>query len=117
MIVSAGFYGTQSDWSSVRIEWKKQLGKDGLDYFKTGEYKSLEKQFAKFKTSAYPPPTGRDEARKIRSALLEIIKRHPQIHGVGVAIPVQDYNEVCSRPEAPGVFGGDPYHRALESVI
>jgi hypothetical protein len=117
MIISAGFYGTQSEWGSVRLEWRKRLLEDGLEYFKTSEYKSLDGQFAKFKTSTYPRPTGRDAARKIRSALLEIIKRHPQIQGVGVAIPVQDYKEVCSRPEAAGVFGGDPYHRALESVI
>jgi hypothetical protein len=115
MVISAGFYGTRNDWGSLRLAWTKRLREDGLKYFKTSEYKSLTGQFAKFRVD--PPPTGRDKARKLRSELQDILQRYPGIRGIGVVIPVQDYTEVCSRPESVGVFYGDPYHRALESVM
>jgi hypothetical protein len=65
LLVSAGFLGTKNDWHHLRIAWKKRLKKDGLEYFKTSEYKMLDGEFSKFKTAAYPPPTGREKAAKI----------------------------------------------------
>jgi hypothetical protein len=117
LIISAGFCGLKDEWGPLRTEWIKKLAEDGLEYFKTSEYKMLSGQFAKFKTSAYPPPTGRDNARRIRTGLQEVMARHPLIRGIGITIPVSDYNEVCALPEAQGVIYGNPYHRALESVM
>jgi len=120
MVVSAGFIGTKEAWGSLRRDWSKRLREDGLDYFKTSEYKMLEGQFAKFKDEAKYPKSegrGRDAARKIKTDLQEIVKLNHPIVGVGIAIPVVDYNTICARPDAHGVFYGDPYHRALESVM
>lgn len=115
--MSAGFIGTLEAWGRLRSAWSKRLSVDGLKYFKTSEYKMLDGEFSKFKTAAYPPPSGRNAAKKIRADLQALVEREHDIHGVGVAIPVTDYNEVCARPEAQGVMFGDPYHRALESVM
>jgi Protein of unknown function (DUF3800) len=117
LIVSAGFFGTKEDWGQLRIAWSRRLKEDGIRYFKTSEYKMLEEEFAKFKTAAYPAPTGRQKAKEIRDSLRGILREHPRIRGVGVAIAIEDYNKVCARPEAQGVLIGSPYHRALDSVM
>lgn len=46
-----------------------------------------------------------------------MLQNNPRILGVGLAVPVDDYNKVCARPEANGIFAGNPYHRALEGVL
>ncbi len=117
LLVSAGFLGTKDDWHHLRIAWKKRLKKDGLKYFKTSEYKMLEGEFARFKTAAYPSPNGRNKASQIRNDLQDILRKHPRVLGVGEAIPVDDYSKVCARPEAQGIFPGNPYQRALEGVL
>ena len=117
MVISAGFYGTKDDWGKLRAAWARRLKEDGLEYFKTSEYKMLEGQFAKFRTAAYPKPTGRDKAKGIRDDLQAIFRCIPGIQGVGIAIAMDDYEKVCLRPEADGVITGDPYRRALEGVL
>lgn len=117
LFVSAGFFGTRVDWSSLRKAWSKVLDDKGVGYFKSSEYNHLTDQFARFRTKAYPPPTGRDAAKEIKLALQQIVKDHPFIRGIAVSIVVPEYERICSRPEATGVFGGDPYHRALESIM
>ncbi len=114
MFVSAGFYGMREDWSALRTAWTARLRRDGLEYFKTSEYKMLTGQFAKFKQ--YPPPTGRDKARELRSDLQTILKQVPAIRGIGICIPMDDLEKFYSRPEAQK-FCGNPYQRALEGVI
>jgi hypothetical protein len=117
MVISAGFFATKEDWGRLRSAWTTALRKEGIDYFKTSEYKMLEGQFKQFKTAAYPPPKGRQKATEIRSVLLQILKGVPGIQGVGVGIPIHDYDKVCSRPEADDFFPADPYRRALEGVL
>ena len=72
VFVSAGFFGSLDHWQQVRLAWGKCLKENGLEYFKTSEYKSLTGQFSKFKTADYPPPRGRERASEIREALLAI---------------------------------------------
>lgn len=118
MFVSGGFFGTKEDWGKLRIAWAKRLKDDELEYFKTSEYKMLTGQFAKFKSVGYPPPTGRDKARTIRSDLQEIMRGISGIQSISVAIPMDIYNKVAARPEAAPEFAqGSPYRRALESVM
>jgi Protein of unknown function (DUF3800) len=119
MLVSAGFFATKEEWGKLRVAWNKRLRDDGLEYFKTSEYKMLTGQFARFKTDLYPPPTGREKARQIRSDLQEIMRRIPGIQGIGVALLVDAYAKVASRPEAVeiGLFQGNAYQSALESIM
>jgi len=117
LLVSAGFVGTKDAWHKLRVAWKKRLKKDGLKYFKTSEYKMLEGEFSQFKSTFYPPPTGREKAAEIRSDLQAILRNNPDIAAVGIAIPVDDYKKVCARPEAAEIFKGNPYQRALEGVM
>jgi hypothetical protein len=117
MVVSAGFVGTQNDWGKLRISWTKRLNEDGLKYFKTSEFKMLTEQFARFKTADYPPPTGREKARQIRSDLQAILKRVSGIRGIGLCLPMDDLNKVCARPEATPYYAGDPYNLAFQSVL
>jgi hypothetical protein len=115
MIVSAGFCGTKAAWTPLRKLWKARLKQDGLEYFKTSEYKMLKEQFEVFRK--FPPPIGRNKAKELRSDLQEIVALNQKIVGIGVAIPVEEYEQVANAPESKGLFGSNPYHRALESVI
>jgi len=117
MFVSAGFFGTREDWSSLRKSWTSVLKEKGIDYFKSSEYNHLTDQFAKYRTASYPPPSGRQAAKEIKDALQQVVRQYPAIRGVGISVLVEDYEKVRSRPETNGVFGDNPYHRALESVM
>jgi len=117
VFVSAGFFGTIEYWSDLRVAWSKCLKHYGLEYFKTSEYKMLREQFARFKTAAYPAPTGREKANEIRDSLLEIPRNLSGIKGIGCIIPVEDYAKVCARPEAKEFFETMPYRRALEGIF
>jgi len=118
IVLSAGFFGTKQEWGNMRAQWGKILRDEGIDYFKTSEFKSLDGQFERFHDEGkYPKPAGRTEARRIKAALQEVMTKHPRLRGIGITIPVADYKDVCARPEAQGVMYGSPYHRALESVM
>ena len=117
LFVSAGFFGPKDDWLSLRKDWTTVLKEKGIDYFKSSEYNYLCDQFAKYRTDSYPPPYGRNAAKGIKDALGEVVRRHPFIRGVGISVLVEDYEKVRSRPETNGIFGENPYHRALESVM
>ena len=117
MFVSAGFFGTRDNWSSLRKSWKVVLDEKGIDYFKSSEYNHLTHQFARFRTPVYPPPSGRNAAKEIKAALQQVVSLHRNIRGIGLSVQVRDFEKVCSRPEASTIFGSNPYHRALESVM
>src|SRR5215467_7340924 len=117
VFVSAGFMGSKESWAELRVAWSKCLKHYGLEYFKTSEYKMLRDQFASLRTAAYPPPTGREKANKIRDSLLAIPRNMGSIKGVGCIIPVEDYTKVCARPEAKEFFAAKPYRRALDGIF
>jgi hypothetical protein len=117
VFVSAGYFGTKEYWADLRREWNKRLKEFGIDYFKTSEFKMLTGQFSQFKTTQYPPPTGRDAANEIRDTLLAIPRNLSGLVGVGVVIPVDDYKKVCAIPGCKEFFETDPYRRALEGVF
>lgn len=117
LMVSAGFFGAKDDWKSLRIAWKRVLRKHGMDYFKSSEYYRLEGQFARFRTNAFPPPKGREAARQVRSDLQTVLKGHPGIAGIGVAVLLDAYNKVLSRSEALKALPRNPYLAALNSVV
>jgi hypothetical protein len=117
IMVSAGFFGTKEDWGSLRIAWKSVLRNHGIEYFKSSEYNNLTGQFAKFRTDQYPRPKGREAAQQIREELQGVLEKHPNIHGIGVLILLEDYSRALARPDAEGVLPPNPYHAALNSVI
>jgi hypothetical protein len=117
MFVSAGFFGDKDDWKNLRVAWSACLKRNNIAYYKASEYNRLEGEFARFRTAQYPRPTGRDAAYQIKYELQEIVKANQRIRGVGVAVLVDDYEKVRSHPEAKDIFGPDPYHCALESVM
>jgi hypothetical protein len=115
VFVSAGFVGQRENWTSLQSEWKKCLLGHGIAYFKTSEYKMLTGEFAKFRV--YPKPHGRNRAKVVKDDLQQIIATPRSIIGVAIAVKVEDYKKVISRPEAIGIFDVNPYHRALESLM
>jgi hypothetical protein len=118
MIISAGFFAVPQVWKPFRQAWNACLRACGIEYFKTSEWRMLNGQFARFKAVDYPLPTGRQAANAIRDELRNILERFSKnINGIGIAIPVADYEEVCAMDEAHAIIFGDPYHHALQSVI
>ena len=117
MFVSAGFFAGRDDWGSLRTQWDRVLREAEIEYFKSSEYNHLDGEFARFRTAAYPPPSGRNAAKEIKDRLQQLVKNHPSIRGVGVFVIVDDFNKVCAHSEAADVFPPNPYHRALESVM
>lgn len=117
LMVSAGFFGTENDWGSLRVAWRKVLKKHALEYFKSSEYYRLEGQFAKFKSDQYPKPKGREAAQTITTELQKVMQQHNLIRGIGISVPLETYYRVYERPEAKGVLPRDPYQLALESVV
>src|SRR5690348_5751984 len=57
--ISAGFIGIEDDWKAFRILWNEILSTNNIRYFKSSEYNWLEGEFSRFKTDAYPRPSGR----------------------------------------------------------
>lgn len=118
--VSAGFVAPWREWESFRKPWRKCLMKHGIEYFKTSEMKRLSGQFARFKTSAYPRPTGADAAVAIRDELQSVLPLVRTIKGFAVCFPVALYeSEIKPLKEADGGFVAESslYNRAFESVI
>jgi hypothetical protein len=114
--VCAGFLGNKERWSSLTGTWNECLKRHRIDYFKTSEYKMMKGQFEQFR--ALDKPKGREKAQLIKNELQHIVKNHRRvIAGVGVAVNIQAYRKVQSRPEAQGILDPNPYHRALESVM
>jgi hypothetical protein len=117
MIISAGFFAPMKAWQLFRLAWNTCLRKHGIHYFKTSEFRMLTGQFQKFKSAAYPIPTGRAAADKIRNELRMILDDAHGINGIGIAIPVADYEEVSQMPEAANIMPANPYHGALVSIF
>ncbi len=113
--VCAGFYGTRTAWETFNTEWNRQLKREGIDYFKTSEFKSLTGQFKKYKS--IPKPHGREGANLVRQRLEEVLRVCPGIHGVGVVVPVMDYNAVLRHEHADSILGPNVYSRAFESTM
>lgn len=116
--ISAGFIGIEDDWKAFRILWNEILSTNKIRYFKSSEYNWLEGEFSRFKTDAYPRPSGRQAAKKIKDELLGTARCFTHIRGVGIAIPVPIYRKVCRLEDAKLFFDTpDLYRRALEGVF
>ena len=115
VVVSGIFIGDKERWGWLRTHWTGRLEDEGMKYFKASEYYGLRGQFVKFQSeSKYPPPTGREAAKRVFDDLEQII-RQANIMSLGVVIPVKDYNEVMAMPEAQGKIPTTPYLLALHS--
>jgi hypothetical protein len=114
--VCAGFYGTKKTWNRFNRAWDKQLKAEGIEYYKSSEFKSLTKQFARFKN--LPEPHGREGARRVKQRLERIAYDSSGLHGVGVAVPKADYDAVLSHDSAELIFPKKYiYHRAFEWTL
>ncbi len=113
MLVCAGWIGERGDWLDFCKRWNKRLQLDGIDYFKTSEYKMLKGQFEKFRN--LPVPEGRNAANIVRDDLLTIIRSYDDLRSVGVCVPMDEWSAVAIRPEAVGILE-HPYHRAVECI-
>jgi hypothetical protein len=115
LYVCGGFYGSQDAWKRFDKEWNKQLKCEGIEYFKTSEFKSLTKQFSRYRS--LPEPHGRDGATQIRDRLEDVLRHCPDINAVAVVVLVEDHQEVMKHASADIIFGEHIYHRAFESTL
>lgn len=115
VVVSGVFIGDKQRWENLRTKWKRRLANEGMKYFKCSEYYGLRGEFQKFQSqSSYPPPSGRDAAKRIFDDL-EMIIKESALMSLGVVIPMNDYHEVMAMPESKGKIPEVPYLLALNS--
>ena len=119
IMVSAGFCGTRERWAAFRADWRLKLKEHHLCYFKSSECHSVSGQFAKLRKSgkSFATTEERARAREIRSDFLSIIRAHPFIRGIGIAVQLDDYRRYVALPDVKDVFPSDPYKAALSSVM
>jgi hypothetical protein len=119
VMVSAGFCGTRDRWAAFRADWRQKLKEHRLCYFKSSECHSVSGQFAKLKKSGKPYPTTEEksQARQIRGEFLQVIRAHPFIRALGVAVQLEDYRRYAALPGGKEVLPENPYKAALSSVM
>jgi hypothetical protein len=119
VMVSAGFCGTRDRWAAFRTDWRQKLKEHRLCYFKSSECHSVSGQFTKLRKSgkSYPTTEERSRARKIRSEFLGVIRAHPFIRAIGVAVQLEEYRRYAALPEVKGMIPDNPYKAALSSVM
>jgi hypothetical protein len=117
--VSAGFCGTRDRWAAFRTDWRQKLKEHRLCYFKSSECYSVSGQFAKLRRSgkSYATTEERSNARKIRLDFLKVIRAHPFIRAIGVAVQLEDYRRYAALPRVKEVLPENPYKAALSSVM
>src|SRR5882672_128172 len=115
VVVSGIFIGDKDRWSFLRSEWNKILKPHGMQYFKSSEFYGLRGEFQQFQSkSKYPPPKGREAAKRIFDDLEEVIEK-ASLTSLGVVIPVQEYSQVLALPEAKAKLPSNPYYAALNA--
>jgi hypothetical protein len=119
IMVSAGFCGTRERWAAFRADWRQKLKEHRLCYFKSSECHSVSGQFEKLRKSGKPYATTeeRKKAREIRADFLEVIRAHPFIRGIGIAVQLEDYRRYAALPRARERLPEEPYKAALSSVM
>jgi len=119
VIVSAGFCATKEIWEAFRLDWKRKLKEHRLCYFKSSECHSVNGEFTSLRKSgkSYATTEERKRAREIRGEFLSVVRKHPLIRAIGVAIQVEDYSRYAALPEVKDILPVDPYKAALSSVM
>ena len=115
--VTAGCYiGYYSEWRKLRDAWRKRLKADGLEYFRSTEYYSLQGEFLRFRDPVrFPKPTGAEAASRLRSDLFQIISQ-TNIGGMAVSMPLAMYEEVrATEPHAEKIL--PPKDHAFKVII
>lgn len=115
VVVSGIFIGDRDRWGFLRTKWIKRLAAEGMKYFKASEYYGLRGEFQKFSSKTkYPPPFGREAAKRVFDDLEGIIKQ-ANLMSLGVVIPMQDYRQAVALTDTLGRIPQDPYSLALSS--
>src|ERR1039458_9708953 len=117
VMVAGAIVGTHQQWMKLRKKWKKRLKQDGLDYFRSSEYRSLRGQFQKFcNPIKYPIPRGSEAAKAVRDDLDEII-RTSGVMGMSNVIPLEMFRGIVSVPEIRHRFNPDPFSAVMQAVM
>lgn len=117
VMVAGALIGTHQQWMKLRRKWKKRLKADGLEYFRSTEYRSLRGQFQKFcDPIRYPKPKGSEAAAALRNDLDEII-RTSGVMGMGNVIPLEMFRGIVARPEIKCRFNPDPFAAAMQAAM
>jgi hypothetical protein len=119
IMVSAGFCGTRDRWAAFRADWRQKLKEHRLCYFKSSECHSVSGPFAKLRNGdkAHATTEERAQARGIRAQFLDVIRAHPLIRGIGIAVQLEHYRRYAAMPRVKEVLPENPYKAALSSVM
>jgi len=108
VVVVAGFVGDSSEWFDVERHWEERIHLEGLEYFRTTEFRmSLKRK--------YGPQEGRERADGLLLDLKLIVKAS-NLEAFGLGVLMQDY--IAVREEiTDSVLESDPYIHAHEHLI
>jgi len=111
----AGFLGYEEDWPDLENKWEARVKRDGLDYFRTYDCKSMSGEFGKLADKH-----GLTTARVLADAMLKDLKE--MVHNAPLlaycfGVPMDDFQEVIKNPDAELVLTADPYIAAHQQII
>ena len=115
LFVVAGFLGTTEVWFEAERQWEARVKREGLDYFRTTECRSLRGEFCKLVAKH-----GVEKAREIADQLLEdlwAIIKSVNLLGFCFLGPMPAYRQVQSESYSQYVYERDPYIEAHQHLI
>jgi hypothetical protein len=115
VIISACLIGSSEHWRDVSRPWKVKLAEYNLQYYKSSECGNLSREFEQFKSASYPKPMGRNAADRIRDELDQIIK-NAKVRGIGVVVPIVDFNKIRADSKYASIIAADPYEWAVQNL-
>jgi len=111
----AGFLGYGLDWDDLEKEWEKRVKRDGIDYFRTYDCKSLSGEFEKL-VLKYGLTTARVFADAMLKDLKDMVHKAP-LAAYCLGVLMDDFREAIKHPDAQMVLTDDPYFAAHQQVI
>src|SRR5713226_1112120 len=111
----AGFLGYVLDWDDLEKEWEKRVKRDGIDYFRTYDCKSLSGEFEKL-VLKYGLTTARVFADAMLKDLKDMVHKAP-LAAYCLGVLMDDFREAIKHPDAQMVLTDDPYFAAHQQVI
>jgi Protein of unknown function (DUF3800) len=123
IVYIGGFVGRWEQWAKIEWRWAALLQEYDIRY-----YRAYEAEHAKGEFDKPPYRTNKDYLTDDQRELLREVRRRffssiieAKVSGVGIGVPVDEFNAVANTTEKRDKFGGTPYylcgHLAIMSIM